>query len=52
VDVLLADDIQFTPARKARRTSSFTFQRALYDAQKQIVISSDCPPHEHLSRNA
>ena len=33
------------PARKARRPVLPRFN-SLYDSQKQIVLSSDCPPHE------
>ena len=34
------------PARKGRRRSSSTRSTRSTTAQKQIVISSDCPPHE------
>ncbi len=44
IDVPLVDDIQFLPAKIGPR--EFHTFNALYDSQKQIVISSDCPPKE------
>ena len=46
VDVLLMDDIHYLSGRERTKEEFFHTFNHLYDSQKQIVISSDCPAKE------
>ncbi len=46
IDVLLIDDVHFLANSQSSREEFFHTFNALYTRQKQIVLSSDCPPEE------
>ncbi len=48
-DVLLIDDIHFVAGKESLQEEFFNTFNAIYDANKQMIFTSDRPPHEMKS---
>jgi chromosomal replication initiator protein len=46
LDMLIVDDIQFLEGKESTQDSFFQIFNSLYQLKKQIVLSSDKPPHQ------
>ena len=46
VDVLVIDDIQFLAGKKQTQEELYVIFNSMYDAGKQVILSSDRPPRE------